>query len=145
MGKQIKPLDIAEVRRTLGLSRKELGALVGGIRNGCCGLPYLQSRVNEWERGTRSVPDVVYRNCATLIVMKWQKLRKAAEPNMVAEIDETFGDLLNPGFGKILKLRHSVYGHSSGEQNEIARSLNAICGDMGRSIVNNYNVLLPVT
>jgi len=123
MGKvivEIFPLNIRLIRVGLGLSQKNFGQRIVATIN----LPHLthipSSRVNEWEKHVRAVPDYVFNASALILINFWAKCRVSEKVSDVSQIDVKFAKLLNPALAAILLAEYDLRGNRPDAKHIIA-------------------------
>lgn len=97
----MKPIDIREIRKKLGLSMCRMGqqiAFYGRVPS----IP--ETRVNEWEFGFRPVPDYVYTAVSHVLLDYWSDDRHKTPTDKQREVDIFYGTLLNQPLGELFKL-----------------------------------------
>lgn len=103
---EIVPFDIRGFRQTVGLTQQQLGIRVAEYIN-CAGASHVpSSRINEWERHVRPIPNDVYVACAKILVDMWVRARAGKPGELCAVIDPKFASLLSPALAKALELEY---------------------------------------
>lgn len=120
MGIEIFPLDIRRIRQGLGFSQKMLGQAIAIQANLLSVGPIPNTRVNEWERRVRPVPDYVFTACASILIAFWAKCRLKVDECDLPRIDQKFAALLNPALAVILSVEHALV-HSKGSKAQSLR------------------------
>jgi len=85
-----------------------MGVLIPLYNPSC---PYdviVESRIQDWELGRRSVPEYVYCAYAAIVVDDWSRDRREASLSDHIDIDYRYGSMLDLGFAELLKLEHQV-------------------------------------
>ena len=120
-----KPLDLLTIRLSLrdGMSLKSMGELIPSYFRACPYAIIAESRIQDWELGRRSVPEYVYFAYAAIVADDWACDRHEAPSADHVDIDCRYGNMLNPGFGELLKLEHHVLQSTDPSLLAIAPSL----------------------
>ena len=106
-----RPLNLERIRKSLrdgNVTLKKMGALIPLYDPSC---PYdiiVESRVQDWELGRRSVPEYVYCAYAAIVVDDWSRDRREASLSDHIDIDYRYGSMLDLGFAELLRLEHQV-------------------------------------
>jgi len=106
-----RPLDLEGIRRGLrdgNVTLKKMGVLIPHYNPSCPYHVIVESRVQDWELGRRSVPEYVFCAYAAVVVDDWSRDREEASLADIVDIDYRYGSMLDPGFGELLKLEHQV-------------------------------------
>lgn len=105
---EVRPLDLQAIRKGINLTLREMGIKIGCYsRDVDCGT-FVATRVSEWEKGHRPVPDYVFRAAAYITLDYWSDDRHSVAREKVAEVDFYYGTLLSKPFGALLCLEHEL-------------------------------------
>jgi hypothetical protein len=103
----IVPFDIRGFRQGLGITQRELGVTLALHLHGPGSLPVPSSRINEWERHVRTVPDDVYTGCAEILISIWQKGRADKRRQIQRDLDIQFAALLSPALSSAMEMEYA--------------------------------------
>jgi transcriptional regulator with XRE-family HTH domain len=105
---EIVPLDIRRIRQALGLSQKEMGVRISLLSQGVKFTPIPETRIAEWEKGWRPVPDYVFITAAKILLNSWSNDRHLTPETRQRDVDAYYGKVLNVPLGEMFRLEQQL-------------------------------------